>query len=162
MNATRLLGMLMATALVLSACSGGGGLGVYFDDFTDAKARDPEVLALAAKVHTYADEECSRIFPRQFPAVLRVTLQDGTVYEERVLHNRGGPGNPLSDAELRQKFALNAGQLLPHEQVEQLADAAFGLDRAAGVDELLSLCRPLTPSWSARTIDAGVGSGAEG
>src|SRR5919206_3509760 len=90
----------VATALF----SRGGGLGVYFDDFTDAKARDPEILDLAAKVHTYADEECSRIFPRQFPARLRVTMQDGTVYEEHVLHNRGGTGNPLSEAELRHKF----------------------------------------------------------
>jgi 2-methylcitrate dehydratase PrpD len=126
----------VATALV-----GGGGLGVYFDDFTDAKARDPEILALAAKVHTYADEMCSRIFPRQFPAVLRVTLQDGTVYEARVLDNRGGPRNPLSDTELRQKFVLNAGHGLPPEQVQRLADAAFALDQAPGVDELLALCR---------------------
>jgi 2-methylcitrate dehydratase PrpD len=149
---------------VATALLGGGGLGVYFDDFTDAKARDPEILALAARVHSHADEECSRIFPRQFPAVLRVTMQDGTVYEERVLHNRGGPGNPLSDAELRQKFALNASRLLPREQVDRLADAAFALDRAEGVDELLSLCRvgglSHSPDGHASVRSAGRASGA--
>ena len=126
---------------VATALLGGGGLGVHFDDFTDARARDPRTLALAARVETFADEESGRIFPNQFPAVLRVTLQNGTTYEERVLHNRGSPQNPLSEAELRRKFALNAGRLLPPDQVEHLADAALALDRAPRVDELLNMCR---------------------
>ena len=127
---------------VAAALVGGGGLGVYFEDFTDAKARDPRLLALAARVHSYADEECDRIFPTQFPAVLRVTMKDGTVHEERVLKNRGGPGNPLSDDELRQKFTLNAGQRLGPERADRLADAIFALDRAAEVGGLLALTRP--------------------
>ena len=127
---------------VAAALLGGGGLGVYFDDFTDDKARDPALLALAAKVETFVDPECDRLFPRQFPAVLRVTLDDGTTHEERVMANRGGPGNPLGDDELRRKFTLNAEQALPAARAEELAQAIFALDQAAGVGHLLALTRP--------------------
>lgn len=127
---------------VAAALLGGGGLGVYFDDFTDAKARDPARLALAARVHTYVDEECERLFPRQFPAVLRVRLKDGTVFEERVMRTRGGPGNPLTEDELRQKFLLNAAHTLPPARAERLAEAVFHLERAESVRGLLHLTRP--------------------
>ncbi len=127
---------------VATALLGGGGLGVYFDDFTDAKARDPALLDLAARVETFVDEACDRAFPHQFPAVLRVELEDGTRYEERVMQNRGGPGNPLSDDELRQKFALNATRAITRAQAERLAETIFTLDRSADVGQLLALTQP--------------------
>jgi 2-methylcitrate dehydratase PrpD len=128
---------------VATALLGGGGLGVSFDDFTDERASDPRVLALAEKVETFVDPACDRVFPRQFPAVLRVHLRDGTLYEERVMHNRGGPGNPLTDEELRRKFTLNAERALDSRTASRLADAVFALDRAHTVDALLALTQPV-------------------
>lgn len=127
---------------VATALLGGGGLGVYFNDFADERARDPALLRLAAMVETFVDPACDRLFPRRFPAVLRVTMDDGATYEERVMENRGGPGNPLSDDELRHKFTLNAEHALPAARAEQLAEAVFALDRADGVGHLLALTRP--------------------
>ena len=68
----------VATALV-----GGGGLGVSLDDFTDEAVKDPVKLDLASRVRCDADEECDRIFPNQFPAVLRVRLKSGEVRGRR-------------------------------------------------------------------------------
>ncbi|MFF4594426.1 MmgE/PrpD family protein [Amycolatopsis sp. NPDC001370] len=56
---------------VPAAFLGGGGLGVFHEDFTDSAAADPERLALAAKVTCVPDSRCDEIFPHQFPAVLR-------------------------------------------------------------------------------------------
>jgi 2-methylcitrate dehydratase PrpD len=124
---------------VATALLGGGGLGVYFDDFTDERARDERVLALARKVETYVDPECDRIFPREFPAVLRVHMNDGQTYEHRVMRNRGGPGNPLSVADLQEKFRLNAEHTLSSEQTALLSEAVLELDRAPDLERLLSL-----------------------
>ncbi len=124
----------VATALI-----GGGGLGVYFDDFSDARARDERILNLAAKVGTFVDPACDALFPNQFAAVVRIHMQDGRVLEERVMSNRGGPGNPLTPAELRQKFELNARQLLNREQTGELANAIADLDHLPGLEDLLSL-----------------------
>lgn len=116
---------------VAAALAGGGGLGVGFDDFTDSMAADPARLALAAKVETFVDEECNRVFPNQFPAVVQVIMDDGTTYEERRMVNRGGPGNPLSDEELRTKFLMNALRAMPRERADALADLVFGIDAEA-------------------------------
>lgn len=126
----------VATALV-----GGGGLGVYFDDFTDDKARDPRLLALAAKVETFVDEACDRAFPRTFPAVLRAHLDDGSIIEERVMYPRGTRENRLSDADIRRKFDLNAASTLSPERAARLADDAMELDRAPSVAALLAMTR---------------------
>lgn len=112
----------IATALV-----GGGGLGVYLDDFTDAHVADPERLRLAAAVTCVADDVCTEIFPHQFPAVLRVRTRQGATLEVRVNANRGGPGNPLSLHELGVKFSLNAGRALSAADVSSLHDAVLRL-----------------------------------
>src|SRR5262249_48362694 len=52
---------------VAAALHGGGGLGVWLDDFTDEAAADPARRALAAKVHCVPDPECDAIFPHAMP-----------------------------------------------------------------------------------------------
>jgi 2-methylcitrate dehydratase PrpD len=107
---------------VAAALLGGGGLGLDLDDFSDAKARDPRYLELAAKVRPYAEPECDAIFPNQFPAVMKVRLKGGATLVEKVLVNRGGPGNPLSPEELTVKFRGNALRVLPSGAAESLAE----------------------------------------
>src|SRR5690606_13196661 len=97
---------------VAAALLGGGGLGLFHEDFTDAAAADPRRLALAAKVECVPDAHCDSIFPYQFPAVLTAHLRDGRILVERVDVNRGGPGNPLSARELSTKFRLNTAEVL--------------------------------------------------
>ncbi|MBV9580612.1 MAG: MmgE/PrpD family protein [Chloroflexi bacterium] len=122
---------------VATALLGGGGLGVYFEDFTDATAADPDRLALAAKVTTVVDAECDMLFPRAFPAVLRVYVRDGRVLEERVMHNR-----VLSDAEVRRKFELNAAFWLQPSGVERVAERVFNLAHADHLGDLLAATDP--------------------
>jgi 2-methylcitrate dehydratase PrpD len=124
----------VATALV-----GGGGLGVSLDDFTDDDVEDPVKLDLASRVRCFADEECDRIFPNQFPAVLRVHLKGGEVREARVSRNRGGPENPLSDEELEVKFRTNAGRVLAERRVEELESALQALEGSDGVGDVMRL-----------------------
>ncbi|MDQ4042859.1 MAG: MmgE/PrpD family protein, partial [Actinomycetota bacterium] len=119
---------------VATALLGGGGLGVSLDDFTVEAVQDPRKLDLASRVRCVADAECDRIFPNQFPAVLRVRLNNGEVREARVSYNRGGPENPLSDEELEAKFYENAERALPEEQIEELRSALQKLGESDTVD----------------------------
>ena len=108
------------------------------DDFTDERVRDPRYLELAAKVRCVGDPACDAIFPNQFPAVLRIRTNDGGLLEERVLANRGGPGNPLSVSELRAKFMVNAGRRLKEATAQALGDAIERLEERP-FRELLAL-----------------------
>lgn len=62
------------------------------------------------------------------------------------MYPRGSRENPLSVADLRRKFALNASGLLPAERADGLADAILALDRAAAIRPVLELARPATPA----------------
>ncbi|WP_169815444.1 MmgE/PrpD family protein [Nocardia yamanashiensis] len=127
---------------VAAALLGGGGLGVFHADFTDAAARDPRRIALAAKVECVSDARCDAVFPHQFPAVLSAELHDGRILTERVEVNRGGPGNPLSAHELTTKFRLNlesAGTTAPADDISEIVYALADLDDLA---KLLAVIRP--------------------
>ncbi|GAB3565021.1 MmgE/PrpD family protein [Amycolatopsis endophytica] len=125
---------------VAAGLLGGGGLGVFHDDFTDEAASSPARLALAAKVTCVPDARCDEIFPHQFPAVLRARLRDGRELEERVDANRGGAANPLSAEELAEKFRLNATRVVTAEAADRITELTYGL---AGLTELGELTRLL-------------------
>jgi len=80
---------------------GNVGLG----DFSDAAVRDPAVVALAGKVHYRIDPQ--NPYPRNFTGHIRLTLRDGTVVEERQPYMRGGAREPLTRADIQDKFLLN-------------------------------------------------------
>jgi 2-methylcitrate dehydratase PrpD len=119
-----------------AALCGGGGLGVNLDDFTDDRARDPRLRALAARVSVTADAECDAIYPDQLPAIVRVRTRDGRERVERVLTNRGGPDRPLGER-LRDKFMDNATRVLSPGTAEQLAVRIATLETLPGMSDLL-------------------------
>jgi 2-methylcitrate dehydratase PrpD len=80
---------------------GNVGLG----DFTDAAVKDPAVLALAGKVRFQIDP--NNPYPKNFTGHIRATLRDGSVIEERQPYMRGGAQEPLTRADIEQKFLLN-------------------------------------------------------
>ena len=78
---------------------------VGLSDFTDAAVKDPAVLAVAAKVRYQIDP--NNPYPKNFTGHIRATLRDGSVVEERQPHMRGGAQEPLTRADIEQKFLLN-------------------------------------------------------
>ena len=144
---------------VAVALVGGGGLGVWLDDFSDEKAADRRILELAERVRVVGNAECDAIFPHQFPCVLKVKLRDGQRLEEKVLVNRGGPANPLSEEELRLKFMANAGRSLSSSQAEALADVILAPgERAPG--ERAPDDRPAEALLAALEVEAQLVGGA--
>jgi 2-methylcitrate dehydratase PrpD len=138
---------------VASAFYSEHGLGLFHEDFTDEAAKDPRKLALAAKITCEPNAECDAIFPYQFPAVLTATLDDGTTITEKILVNRGGPDNPLSEDELGTKFTLNATENISAEHASELNRAIIaltsGTTNARMVGALLRNATPTTPASTA-------------
>jgi 2-methylcitrate dehydratase PrpD len=79
---------------------------IGLDAFTDDAVRDAPVLALASKVHYEIDPK--NPYPKNFTGHVRAVLADGRVIEERQPHLRGGAHEPLTRADIEEKFALNA------------------------------------------------------
>src|SRR5688572_29023001 len=75
------------------------------DAFTEERVRDPRLLALAGKVRYEIDPD--NPYPAEFTGHVKVVLGDGRILEERQAHFRGGAHEPLSRADLEEKFRLN-------------------------------------------------------
>lgn len=77
-----------------------------FDAFTDARAADTRLRALAAKVRYRIDPNDP--YPKRFTGHIRATLADGRVVELRQPHFRGGASEPLAREEIEAKCVSNA------------------------------------------------------
>jgi 2-methylcitrate dehydratase PrpD len=93
-----------ATPFILATGFVRGGVGL--DAFTDAAVHDEVVLALASKVKYVIDP--NNLYPNAFTGHIRAVLNDGSVVEERQPHFRGGANEPLTRADIEEKFVLNA------------------------------------------------------
>ncbi|MGF1627891.1 MAG: MmgE/PrpD family protein [Kiloniellaceae bacterium] len=103
--------------------------------FTDAKAKDPRILALARKISYVIDPDNE--YPRNYSGHIQVTLRNGEVLELRQPHMRGGMHEPLSDREIVDKFFSNASHGgWPRQRAEALLTFCQGL---AGLADLSGL-----------------------
>jgi 2-methylcitrate dehydratase PrpD len=75
------------------------------DAFTEERVADPRLRALAAKVRYEIDP--ANPYPNEYTGHVRVKLKNGTVLEERQAHIRGGRHEPLSRADVEEKFRGN-------------------------------------------------------
>ena len=81
---------------------------VGLEAFTEERVRDPRVLALASKVGYRVNP--ADPYPNEYTGHVRVSLRDGRVVEERQPHLRGGHREPLTRAEIEDKFRANCEQ----------------------------------------------------
>src|SRR5258705_8395012 len=78
---------------------------VGLEAFTEESARDPTLLAIAEKVdYTIYPKNP---YPDEYTGHVRVTMDDARVVEERQPHLRGGHREPLTRAEVEEKFRAN-------------------------------------------------------
>ena len=82
--------------------TGGAGL----EAFSAATVRDPRILSLASKVRYVVDPD--NPYPKRYTGHVKMTLEDGRVFEERQPHIRGGVHEPLSPGDIDAKFRGNA------------------------------------------------------
>jgi 2-methylcitrate dehydratase PrpD len=78
---------------------------VGLEAFTEATVRDPQVARLAASVGYTIDP--SNPYPDEYTGHVRITMKDGRVREERQPHLRGGHREPLTPADIEEKFRAN-------------------------------------------------------
>ncbi len=87
---------------------------------------DPRVAALAARVAYRVDP--ANPYPGEYTGHVRLRLADGGVVEERQPHLRGGRREPLTRAEIEEKFRANCAR---GGWSEQRADEWLALARRA-------------------------------
>jgi 2-methylcitrate dehydratase PrpD len=104
--------------------------------FSDARVRDPEVVALRSKVRATVDESV-----REDEVYVTIRLEGGVEHSIHVEHATGSPENPMTDAQLETKFSALAGEVIGDARAGELLEAAWELDEAADLGGLMALAR---------------------
>jgi 2-methylcitrate dehydratase len=73
--------------------------------------------------------------------LFEVVLADGARKTYRVEHHRGHYKNPMTDAELEEKFRQMAQHHLPVTRADRLLKLIWGIDKEPRVDNLIAATR---------------------
>lgn len=101
--------------------------------FTAEKLADPAVRALMERIELTTDPELTALFPESFGTAIKVTMRSGQAFESVCRTPPGHPRNPLSDAQIEDKFRRLAGGLLDSAALDRAIAAVWDLDRCEDV-----------------------------
>lgn len=127
----------MSMQFCVAAAAVDGAVGLK--QFEDARRTDDRIVELASRVRFEVDERIDAVYPHHYPSRLRVILKDGTEVERFVADPTGSPGNPISEAQVLDKFFELSEQ--SGVDAAALVDAVWALDAASDLDALVAaLC----------------------
>lgn len=98
---------------------------------------DPQVLRLRNAIEAEPDAQLGAE-----AAGLSVTCQSGRRSDEAIQHAKGSVANPMTDADLADKFRGQTGLLLNDTQSSRLLDACWKIEQCGNVAELARLAQP--------------------
>ncbi|MCX8191629.1 MAG: MmgE/PrpD family protein [Nitrososphaerales archaeon] len=105
------------------------------EDFSDEAIKNREILKLAKKVKW--EEDPNSEFPKRFPGWVKIRMNDGNVYEHRVLNVRSSPENPLKYEDLMEKFYKNACRVFPPHHVKNIIELIESFERLNNLEDLM-------------------------
>lgn len=111
--------------------------------------RDERVLDLARRVRYEVKDYPS--YPAAFPGGVRITTRDGRTFEADLEHQRGGPENPMTPDEVREKYRENASLALDETAAAALEEAMLALEEQ---NDLRAALAPLAAAGAAEAVTA--------
>lgn len=112
---------------------------VTLDSFDDTHLKNEPLLSLVQKIEVKANAELNKKYPEGIPNLIRLHLKDGSTLEKEVTFPRGHARNPMTDAEVEQKFRSMAEPLLPAERIAEILDRCWNLEAQTDIGDLLRL-----------------------
>src|SRR5271167_380462 len=109
--------------------------------FTMEKIMDPTIRAQLNKVEVVADPEIEKVFPALQRVIVNITTSDGRKLSKQLDYPKGDPRNPLSDAEIEEKFRALAEGVLSKKAQDKLISAIWNLEKCASVSKLIALMK---------------------
>lgn len=104
------------------------------NQYTRAKFEDPKVRALIDKVTIAADPALNQFGAAGTSAI---TVKSGQTFKACIEYPKGNPHNPMSDAELEEKFRSLASQYMTGAQMTKVINAIKKLDQLKDIGELM-------------------------
>ncbi|MCK5690846.1 MmgE/PrpD family protein, partial [Myxococcota bacterium] len=109
--------------------------------FKDDKIMDPIIRAQLNKVVVKADAEIEALFPELQRVKVKITTTDGREFKKQIDYPKGDPRNPLTDAEIEEKFDALASPVMSEAARTKLKEAIWNIDKLETITELMDLCK---------------------
>src|SRR3989449_9004160 len=109
--------------------------------FEMKKIMDPAIRAQLKKVEVVADPEIEKVFPALQRVIVNITMTDGRTFTKQLDYPKGDPRNPLTDAEVEEKFAALAEGVLSAGAQKKLIDTIWSLEKVGSVSKLMALMK---------------------
>jgi len=106
------------------------------EQFSDEKLRDPRVRGLADKIFVELDPKLDEF---SSPGIVEITSKKGEKYRCQVLQPKGHPMNPMTDADVEEKFRSMAGKFMDEKQMRQVVDTVYNLEKLDDIGDLVKL-----------------------
>ncbi|MGD0915132.1 MAG: MmgE/PrpD family protein [Thermodesulfobacteriota bacterium] len=124
-------------AIAVAICKNRTGI----QEFSAEALRDPEVLAMAAKVTWELDPEAEKMYPKAYPATLIAELNNGRTYQAHVDYPKGDPENPATREEILNKFHLLTEKFFDQKKREKIIATVKRLEELSNIADLADLVR---------------------
>ena len=108
-------------------------------DFDGEALHDPAVLKLSAKIKRADDPNHGR--PKYASGHVFIKTKDGNVYEERQHIHPGHVENPVTLAEVQEKYRYNALRTISQEKAEALLRQVMSIEQMKDIRELTEALR---------------------
>ncbi|MBM2806278.1 MAG: hypothetical protein HW419_4171 [Deltaproteobacteria bacterium] len=105
------------------------------------RMHDPQVLELKKRVEIVADAELTRIHPAVRAGIVEIVTFDGRQFKLLIDRTPGAPYNPLSPAEIEEKFLSLSVPVLGQDKSAAVAQRVSNLEQLADMSELGNFLR---------------------
>ena len=109
--------------------------------FEMAKIMDPKIREQLKKVEVVADPEIERVFPALQRVIINIATKDGRTFSKQLDYPKGDPRNPLTDAEIEEKFRALAEGVLSKKAQDRLISAIWKLEKIESASKLMRLMK---------------------
>jgi 2-methylcitrate dehydratase PrpD len=113
---------------------------LFLDAFTDSAVKDKNVLRLAEKIQMHLEADLKPTALGSRPCKVTIRLRDGRRFSRQIDYAKGSREAPMTDDELKQKFADCAREALDDKSVERITDYVEHLE---ALDDIRPLCQLL-------------------
>lgn len=109
--------------------------------FTMQKILDPKIREQLRKVEVVADPEIEKVFPALQRVIVQIHTKDGHSYSKQLDFPKGDPRNPLTNAEIEEKFSALSDGVITTQTQKKVKDAIWNLERVDSISDLMTLMK---------------------
>lgn len=111
------------------------------EQFNEDRIKDPVIGEVIQKVKGEASEEFERMFPAKQPSKVTIKLKNGVSHSAQLDYPKGDPREPMTDQDLRNKFASLAADSLSKEKQEEIRKVVWDLESFDNINRFMGILK---------------------